>query len=220
MTPPAPRTSPTLTASSSRGEVYGGVYCCCSDSSSSGGLWPGADSFGASTSSSSSCGTSGSVCSGFSVISRLLRFEVLHSRSLDHAAGNIEARAVAGAVPRAFGLVPLHLAAEVRADGGDLVERAVLVAVGGDLRCTAPHDAAAPRRERADRVHVGPAEVVAHEAHTDVRVLLHKLLGGGERLEAGGVEEAGPRVLATGDQVGEDHPRGRAVREPPFHEPG
>src|SRR3954447_16935178 len=151
---------------------------------------------------------------------RRLVLEVLHGRTLDHAPARVEARAVAGAVPRALGLVPLHLAAEVRADGGDRVERAVVLAVGGDLARAAPHDARLARRQRVDRAHVGAAEVVAHEAHTHVGVLLHELLGRDERLEARRVEERGPRVVAPADQVGQDHARGGAVREAPLHEAG
>src|SRR3954453_23204746 len=50
-------------------------------------------------------------------------------RPLEHRAVDVEARAVAGAVPAALGAVPAHQAAEVRAAQRDRVHRAVLVAV-------------------------------------------------------------------------------------------
>src|SRR5215212_3901023 len=54
-------------------------------------------------------------------------------RSLQDGAVWRVAGAVAGAVSAAFGGVPCDVAAEVRADGGDQLQLARLVAVGGDF---------------------------------------------------------------------------------------
>src|SRR3954464_10048861 len=54
-------------------------------------------------------------------------------RPVDHLAAELEARAVAGAVPGAVGRVPADDAAHVRADGRDGVDPALLVAIGRDI---------------------------------------------------------------------------------------
>src|SRR5205823_3869760 len=61
-----------------------------------------------------------------------LALEVLPGRALEAMAVKVEARAVAGAIPRGVGLVELDDAAHVRADGRHRVQLPVLVAVGGD----------------------------------------------------------------------------------------
>src|ERR671910_396104 len=98
--------------------------------------------------------------------------ERAHRRALDDLAGGGEARAVAGAVPGALGGVPVHDAAEVRAARGQLVQRAVLVAIGGSLTESRADDTPLPRCDLVDAAALDQA--VADEAQRHVRVLLHE----------------------------------------------
>src|ERR1043165_3009218 len=68
-------------------------------------------------------------------------------RSVQDLAERVEARAVAGAIPRLFAVIPVDDAAEMRADGRAFVQRAVGIAVDGHLLETVPHDAAGSRLE-------------------------------------------------------------------------
>src|SRR5688572_30120428 len=61
------------------------------------------------------------------------RLQVRHRRAVQDVAFLVEARAVAGAVPRLLRVVPGHDAAQVGADGRALVLLALLVAVERDL---------------------------------------------------------------------------------------
>src|SRR2546421_10513964 len=60
-----------------------------------------------------------------------LRRQVFGGGALENAAVDVEARAVARAVPRAFGGVEREAASEVSARRGDRVEHAGVVPVGG-----------------------------------------------------------------------------------------
>src|SRR5262245_20186807 len=69
------------------------------------------------------CAASGNVMRGplpsLLRVRRLLdRRQVLDRRAIQYTPFRIEARAVAGAVPALLGLVPVHEAAQVRADRG------------------------------------------------------------------------------------------------------
>src|SRR3954464_10904025 len=71
-----------------------------------------------------------------------LVLEPVHRRPLQHVALGAEARPVTRAVPAALGGVPVDLAAEVGADGGDGDERAVVAAVPGHLLAGRAYDVA------------------------------------------------------------------------------
>src|SRR5687767_8900303 len=63
------------------------------------------------------------------VLRRLLdhpRLERLDRRTIDHLAVRLEARPVAGAIPGLLGLVPVHVAPEVRADRRHGVQLAIV----------------------------------------------------------------------------------------------
>src|ERR1051326_4358209 len=68
----------------------------------------------------------------------LERRKIRCGRTMDHAAERVETRAVTGAIPALLGCVPGDDAAEVRANGGALVEHSVVVPVHRDLGDPAP----------------------------------------------------------------------------------
>src|SRR5687768_1639454 len=75
------------------------------------------------------------------LLDRLRRgFEIAVRGPVDYRAFATEARAVTRAVPRPLGRVPGHNAAQVRADRGAFMQHACRVAVGRDLRQSAPQD--------------------------------------------------------------------------------
>src|SRR5689334_15153658 len=98
----------------------------------------------------------------------LALLERLDGRALEHAAVDVEARAVARAVPAALGAVPPHQAAEVRAAQRDGVQRAVLVAVDALLAGRAVAlDARLAGRDAAD--HRRRPQAVGDEVEAELR---------------------------------------------------
>src|SRR5688572_25601222 len=96
--------------------------------------------------------------SGGALVLGLDRCEVGIGRAVEDLAGGVEFRAVAGAVPGLAGAVPLHYAAEVRAGRRALVQRALGVAINGDLLQAAAHDRAFAERDLARRVNLAGRE--------------------------------------------------------------
>src|SRR5262245_21038794 len=65
-------------------------------------------------------------------------------RTVRHLAMFVESRSVARAIPALLGAVPMNDAAEVRTNGGSLVDLAIAVAVAGDfVQPAAEHGSAA-----------------------------------------------------------------------------
>ena len=101
-----------------------------------------------------------------------LALESVDGGALQDGAVGREARAVARAVPAALGVVEVDLAAEVRADRRDRAQRAVLVAVAGDLLAAVADDVALPGREVLEsRARPRLGQAVAEEVRADLRVL-------------------------------------------------
>src|SRR5207237_902013 len=75
------------------------------------------------------------------------RRQVAVGGAVDDLAVGVEPRAVTGAVPGLLRVVPVHHAAQVRAGRRALVQRALLVAVDGDLRQAPADDAALAGRD-------------------------------------------------------------------------
>src|SRR5215212_8545456 len=97
-----------------------------------------------------------------------LELEPVDGGALEHLALRVEARAVARAVPAALGGVPVDLAAEMGAAGGDRHERAVVAAVAGDLLARVPHDVALAGPEVLNRAVARLGDAVAEEAQPDL----------------------------------------------------
>src|SRR3954453_11870441 len=149
-----------------------------------------------------------------------LALEPVDGGALEHLALWVEARAVARAVPAALGAVPVDLAAEMGAAGGARDEAAVVTTVPRDLLPRQPHDVALAGLEVLDRAAARLGEAVAEEAQPDLGVLLDELRAPCAGVEAVGVEQRRPRVLAAHQAVGEHDRRGGAVRHPPLGEAG
>src|SRR5687768_11510281 len=96
----------------------------------------------------------------------------MDGRALQDAAVGREPRAVARAVPAALGGVEVDLAAEVRADGRDGVQRAVLVAVASHLLAARPDDVALARPQVLDRPPARLGEPVADEVQAELHAVL------------------------------------------------
>ena len=95
------------------------------------------------------------------------RMQVLVGGSVQHLARAVKARTMHRTVPRLLLMIPRHDAAEVRTNGGTFVERAVGVAIRGDLDEPMPHHASRARRNQAILLHFAarqPVEVL----HRDV----------------------------------------------------
>src|SRR5918997_2140116 len=92
--------------------------------------------------------------------------------SLDDGPVGPEARAVAGAVPRLVGAVPVHDAAEVSAPSGERMKAPLVVLVDGGLARAVADD---PALATIERPHRATLEAVADEAHPDIGVLLDEL---------------------------------------------
>src|SRR5688572_25960529 len=143
-----------------------------------------------------------------------LRFERLDRRAVEDRAAELEARAVAGAVPGPVGLVPADQAAHMRAGGGDGVKPALLVAEGGDSLAVYLEDRGVARRQLGEAFRLA-RHIAADEVGGDLGIAPGELLAAGDRLDAGRVVEPEPGIVAAGDEVGQDHGGRRAVADPP-----
>src|SRR3569832_704005 len=115
--------------------------------------------------------------------------EVLVGGSVEELARRLEARAVAGAVPRMIGIVPAHDAAEVWAHRRQRVQRTVFVAIHGELAHAFAQDGAGMRCNVLDRVHfaVKLPRSITHEgrlrhARAPLYSFLDEVAGLGEKL--------------------------------------
>src|SRR5204862_6376595 len=117
----------------------------------------------------------------------------------------------AGAVPGVLARVPLHDAAQMRTRGVALVQRAVRIAVYGELVEAPAHDGAAVARDLVDRLDVAAGQPIA-VLRGHVEVFPDQLARGLDRHARGRIELL-PRVLAGEDQVAKQHPGDGAVRQ-------
>ena len=99
----------------------------------------------------------------------------------------------------------------MRAGGGAFMQRAGCVAVHRDLLQAAPHDGAAVARDLVGRSYVPRREPVG-VLRRHVEVFARELARGHHRHARRRVDLL-PRVLAAEDQVAEQHPGDRAVRQ-------
>src|SRR3954470_18247928 len=97
-----------------------------------------------------------------------LDLEPVNGGALQHLALRVEARPVARAVPAALGAIPVDLAAEMGAPGGDRDEAAVVTPVPRDLLPHQPHDVALAWLEVLDRAAARLGKAVAEEAQPDL----------------------------------------------------
>ena len=100
----------------------------------------------------------------------LVVIERLDRRSLQHRTVDVEARAVARAVPTPLGLVEPQETAEVRAAQRDGVQAALIVAVYAGLAETSTHDARFPAWDIGARAGLGRHETIEHEGRPDLCV--------------------------------------------------
>src|SRR4051812_29081815 len=148
---------------------------------------------------------------------RVAPLERTGRRALEHFAVDVEARAVAGAVPADLRGVEAQEAAKVRAAQRHGVQRAGLVAIDTRLAQAVADDARLARRHGVGIALLGGPDAVADEVDGDPGVDASEA---GHRAQghARGVEGRAPRVVAAGDQVAEQDRGHRAAAEAPFHE--
>src|SRR5690606_3019696 len=111
----------------------------------------------------------------------------------------LERGAVAGAVPGPIAVVPLHLAAEMSADGRDEVQLARVVAIGGDplLALAVLEDRRLAISQMLDRALARLGHVLLAQGRLAAVLRFARL--------ARGVEQLGPGIVAPGQRVGQDH---------------
>src|SRR4051812_21271999 len=99
----------------------------------------------------------------------------MHRGALEHGAVDVEARAVAGAVPGALGAVPAQQAAEMGTAERDGVPRPGVVAEDAGAPGPVAHDGGLARRHVAARTGPGRAHAVPDEVPGELRAELGQL---------------------------------------------
>src|SRR5688500_6746408 len=102
---------------------------------------------------------------------------------------------VTGAIPGLLDRVPLHDAAQMRAERGSLVQHAAFVTVNRDFGGAAAENCAFAGSDVVHVLDLARRDEVGILGG-DVQVLSGELLDGAKRL-AGRVVEAGPRIVTT-----------------------
>src|SRR5688572_31093864 len=90
-------------------------------------------------------------------------------RSSDYFSSHFEARTMARAIPRALGVIPVHVTAHVRAHGGTDVDFAVQAAIGGSRLAVHVDDFPGTASDSAQRMRVLPGKPIANQI---VRIIL------------------------------------------------
>src|ERR1044071_8219395 len=94
---------------------------------------------------------------------RPLRFRFCQradSRRVDRLAADVEHRSVTRAIPAGLEAVPVQMAADMRASGGIEIQRALVVAIGGNLLQPTAHDCALSRLQLIKRCKLARCEIL------------------------------------------------------------
>src|SRR5690349_10703591 len=122
----------------------------------------------------------------------------------------VETRAVTGAIPAFLRFVPLHDAAQVRADRGEVEQIALLVAMHGDLPCSPPQNHAAAALDLGNGVAIAGRQQVAVLAH-HVEIFARKLPDRAQAFSCRVVELC-PGIGASCNEVADEDAGERTVR--------
>ena len=129
------------------------------------------------------------------------RMEVLIGGSVEDLAQAVKTRAMGGAVPRLFRVIPCHNGAEMRTHGGTFVKGPVRVAIYSDLGESMPYDCSRAGWNETILIDVAGRQPIGI-LRDHVGGFFGELVRGAER-NARWTVEFRPRVLATFNEVRE-----------------
>src|SRR5277367_2594370 len=100
-------------------------------------------------------------------------------------------------IPRAFGLVPIHQAPQMRADGGAQAHLALLIAIGSDLLPANLQDLALIATQRANGAPFRYGQAIFQQVVGVIFVLLEVIPRPGFQHLTIGTEELAPGVFSS-----------------------